>query len=95
MNKPEMVNLIADEAQITKKAATLALETLVDAVKKSLKSNSGKIKISELGTFRVLELKARAGVNPRTGKKMTIPAMRVPRFTPAKALKEVVSGKRN
>jgi DNA-binding protein HU-beta len=90
MTKPEMITHIAQRAGITKKAATTVLETLVGSVHESLRENGGRCKIAELGTFRVLELDARRGVNPRTGKEMTIPAMKVPRFTPSKTLKALV-----
>jgi len=94
MTKPEIITLISEQADITKKAATRVLDTFVDAVHSSLKSEEGKIRISALGTFRVVEMAPRRGVNPRTGKEMTIPAMRVPRFTAAKALKQIVQGRK-
>ncbi len=87
MTKPEMVSLISQKAEISKKAATAVLDTLVGAIHTSLKQKGGKIRISSLGTFKVIEVNARRGVNPRTGKDMTIPAMKLPRFYPAKALK--------
>lgn len=90
MTKPEMVALISQEASISKKAAANALHAIVNTIHSSLKGKDGRIRISSLGTFRVLSINARKGVNPRTGKKMTIPAMRVPRFSAAKALKEAV-----
>ncbi|MGB6064243.1 MAG: HU family DNA-binding protein [Desulfomonilaceae bacterium] len=94
MTKPEIVAFIAERAEISKKAATAVLDTIVDTIHSALKAEEGRIRISALGTFRVVQMNARRGVNPRTGKKMTIPAMRVPRFSPAKALKEIVRGKK-
>jgi DNA-binding protein HU-beta len=94
MTKPEMVSLISEKAEISKKAATAVLDTLVGAIHTSLQQRGGKIRISSLGTFKVIEVNARRGVNPRTGKDMTIPAMKLPRFYPAKALKETVKGKK-
>ena len=90
MTKVELVNAIAKEAGITKKAGAAALEAVVGAVHDSLKKRDGKIRIADLGTFRVSQRKARTGVNPQTGKKMKIPAMKVPRFIASKALKESV-----
>jgi DNA-binding protein HU-beta len=95
MTKPEIVNHIANQADITKKAATMVLDTLVGTIQDTLQQNEGKIKISNLGTFRVLQKKARAGVNPRTGRKMTIPSMKVPRFYASKALKSVINGNKH
>lgn len=92
MNKPEIVSLIAHEADITKKAATRVVEALVEKIHSSLKEPYGRIRIAELGTFRVIEMDARNGVNPRTGKPMTISAMRLPRFSASKALRETLRG---
>ncbi|MEW6139236.1 MAG: HU family DNA-binding protein [Thermodesulfobacteriota bacterium] len=89
MTKPEIVAFVSQQADISKKTASAVLDSLVMVIHESLKSK-GKIKIASLGTFRVLDLHARRGVNPRTGDEMTIPAMRVPRFTPAKALRKAV-----
>ncbi len=94
MTKPEIIALISERADITKTAATRVLDTFVDVVHSSLKGEEGKIRISALGTFRVVEMAPRRGVNPRTGKEMTIPAMRVPRFTAAKALKQIVQSRK-
>ena len=90
MTKPEMVNLISERANISKKAATSALNAFVLTIQSSLQEGNAKIRVSDLGTFRVAELSSRKGVNPRTGKPMTIPATRVPRFSAAKALKDSV-----
>ena len=87
MTKAELINVLAKEAGITKKAATAALDAFVGAVHGSLKK-TGSMRVSGLGTFKVLQRKSRAGVNPQTRKKMTIPAMKVPRFNASKALKE-------
>jgi DNA-binding protein HU-beta len=90
MTKDELINVIAKEAGITKKAATAALDAFVGAVHGSLKKKTGSISISPLGAFRVVQKKPRAGVNPQAGKKMKIPVMKVPRFSPAKALKNTL-----
>ena len=89
MTKSDLVSHMAKEAGITKKAAAAALDAFVGAVHASLKKKKGSIRVSGLGTFRVLQRKARAGVNPQTGKKLKIPAMKVPRFSASKALKEI------
>jgi DNA-binding protein HU-beta len=88
MVKSDLVNLIAKEAGITKKAAADALDAFVGAVHGSLKKKTGTVRVSGLGTFRVGHRKAHAGVNPQTGKKMKIPATKVPKFSASKALKE-------
>lgn len=90
MTKAELVSLIAEEAGITKNAASLALEAFVEAIHGALQEKESRIRVAGLGTFRVVNRKARQGVNPRTGKKMRIPAMKAPRFDAGKALKEAV-----
>ncbi len=94
MTKPEIVSIISQQADISKKAAAAFLDSFVNTIHSSLTTPKGKIRISSLGTFRVIEVNPRRGVNPRTGKDMIIPAMRLPRFTPSKALKKVVQGKK-
>ena len=90
MTKSDLVSHIAKEAGITKKAAAAAVDAFVGAVHASLKKKTGSIRISGLGTFKVSQRKARAGVNPRTQKKIKIPAMKVPRFSASKTLRETV-----
>jgi DNA-binding protein HU-beta len=90
MTKPELISLISQKADIPRKAAGVVLDTLIDTIRTSLQEKPGKIRISDLGTFKVIEVNARKGVNPRTGQDMIIPAMRLPRFYPAKSLKDKV-----
>lgn len=66
------------------------LEAFMDIVSESLKKNK-QIVLTDFGTFSVLKRKARTGVNPATGKKMQIPAKKVPKFKPGKALKDIVA----
>ena len=88
-SKTDVVNAIAQKSGITKKAAGIAVNTFVACVEGTLKQG-GKLTIPGFGTFSVVERKARTGRNPATGKKMQIPAKKVPKFTPGKGLKEVV-----
>ncbi len=90
MTKAELVSRIAQDANIPKKAANSALAAFVAAIHDSLKKKDGKIRVADLGTFRILKRKPRKGVNPQTKKKIKIPATTVPRFTASKALKESV-----
>ncbi len=90
MTKPDIVAHIAKNTNISKKKANLVLDAIVGKIHDSLSNGEGKIRISDLGTFRVLEKQERAGVNPRTLKEMKIPSMKVPRFTPSRSLKELV-----
>ncbi len=91
MTKGEIINLMAKEAGITKKAAGKAINSFVKAIHDSLKKKGGKIRVPDLGTFVVLHKKARTGFNPQTQKKMKIAASNAPRFRASKALKQTAS----
>ncbi len=64
MTKAELVSQMAEKSNITKKAAEAALKSLIDTVHQALKDH-GQLRIDGLGTFKVMERKARTGVNPR------------------------------
>lgn len=90
MTKADMVNAIAAAAGITKKAASSALEAVVDIVTGELKKGEN-VTITGFGTFRVSKRAARTGVNPRNpSEKIKIPAMKIPVFKAGKALKDAV-----
>ena len=93
MTKAELVSEIAEASDVTKKTAETMLKTLIESVHQALKE-TGEIRIDGLGTFKVVERKARTGVNPRTGAKMEIPATKAPAFRAAKSLKESVKERR-
>ena len=90
MNKTELIEHIAGSADISKAAATRALDAVIDAVKTTLKK-SGTVTLVGFGTFSVGERAARTGRNPRTGEAIKIKAAKVPKFKPGKALKDAVN----
>ena len=92
MNKTELVSLIAEKADITKKDAEKTLVAVLDSIEETLVKGD-KVQLVGFGTFEVRERAARTGRNPQTGADITIPAARVPAFKPGKALKDAVSGK--
>jgi DNA-binding protein HU-beta len=89
MNKADMVEHIAKSADISKAAAGRALEALIAAVRTTLKKN-GSVTLVGFGTFQVTKRKSRTGRNPRTNEAIKIPAAKVPKFKPGKALKDAV-----
>ena len=89
MTKAELVSQIAKESNLTKKSVETVLKSLIESVQGALKKD-GQIRLDGLGTFRVMERKARMGVNPQTKAKIKIPATKAPAFRAAKALKEAV-----
>ena len=87
MNKSDLIEHIATQADISKAAATRALDAIVGGVKTTLKK-SGSVTIVGFGTFAVTKRAARTGRNPRTGAAIKIKAAKVPKFKPGKALKD-------
>lgn len=89
VNKSELVDQIAADAEISKAAAGRALDAAVSAVKSALKKGD-TVTLVGFGTFYVGERAARTGRNPRTGKSIKIKAARVPKFRAGKGLKDAV-----
>jgi DNA-binding protein HU-beta len=87
VNKTELVEHIAKHSDISKAAATRALESIIDAVKKTLKKG-GTVSLVGFGSFSVGKRAARTGRNPRTGAAIKIKAAKVPKFRPGKTLKD-------
>ncbi len=91
MNKSELVEVIARQADLSKAAATRSLEAVIGAVKTTLKKGDS-VTITGFGTFAVTKRKARTGRNPRTGTAIKIKASKVPKFRPGKGLKDALNG---
>ncbi|WP_330544640.1 HU family DNA-binding protein (plasmid) [Aeromonas hydrophila] len=91
MNKQELVNKIAESADISIKDAKAALDAMIEAITGSL-VNGGEVSLVGFGTFNINNRAARTGRNPQTGATLEIPACRVPSFKPGKALKDRVNG---
>ncbi len=89
MNKSELIEHIANQADISKAASGRALEALIGAVKSTLKKNNS-VTLVGFGTFSVTKRAARAGRNPRTGAAIKIKAAKIPKFRPGKALKDAL-----
>ena len=90
MNKADLIEHIAKEADISKAAATRALEAVIDGIKTTLKKN-GSVSIVGFGTFAVSKRQARTGRNPRTGAAIKIKSAKVPKFRPGKGLKDALN----
>ncbi|CDS55175.1 DNA-binding protein HU-beta [Polaromonas sp. CG9_12] len=90
VNKTELIEHIAQNADISKAAATRALESTISAVKATLKKG-GSVSLVGFGTFAVGKRAARTGRNPRTGDAIKIKAAKVPKFRPGKALKDALN----
>jgi len=89
MNKAGLVDAVQGVLGGTKTSAEQAVEMVIDTITKSLKKGD-EVSIAGLGIFTVRNRKARQARNPRTGAAVNVPAMKVPKFRAAKALKEAV-----
>lgn len=90
MNKAAVVEQIAKSTRESKATCKKVLESFMDVVSDALRKNKPVV-LTGFGTFSVLRRKARVGVNPSTGGKMQIPAKKVPKFKPGKALKDMIA----
>ena len=90
MNKSELIDAVANNADLTKARAGDAVEAALGAITGAL-SSGDSVALVGFGTFSVRERGARTGRNPRTGESIQVAASRVPAFKAGKALKDAVS----
>ena len=90
MNKSELTDAIADEADISRASAARALDAALNAIQGSLQ-NGEPVALVGFGTFSVRERGARTGRNPRTGEEIEIAAAKLAAFKPGKALKDALN----
>ena len=89
MNKQAIAEAVQGVLGGTKVQAEQAVDMVIDSIVKTLKSG-GEVSIAGLGIFSVKARAARQARNPRTGESIQVPAMKVPKFRAAKALKDAV-----
>lgn len=89
MNKQGIVEVVHTKLGGTKVQAEQAVDTVIESIIGSLKKGE-EVSIAGLGIFSVKTRAARQARNPRTGETLQVPAMKVPKFRAAKALKEAV-----
>ncbi|MBK1641718.1 DNA-binding protein HU [Chromatium okenii] len=89
MNKSELIEKMADAADISKAAAGRALDVMIDEITTCLKAGD-TVSLIGFGTFSVKERAARMGRNPQTGESISIKASKTPAFKAGKALKDAV-----
>ena len=90
MNKSELVEKIAEGADLSKASAGRALDSLIGSVTAEL-ANGGDVALVGFGTYKVNDRAARTGRNPQTGAEIQISAAKVPAFKAGKALKDAVN----
>ena len=89
MNKTELINAVAENAGLSKKAAEAAVNAALNAITESLKAEE-KVQLVGFGSFEVKHRAERTGLNPQTKQPVTIAASKVPAFKAGKALKDAV-----
>jgi DNA-binding protein HU-beta len=90
VNKTELIEHIAKEADISKAAAGRALEAIIGGVRITLKKG-GTVSLVGFGSFSVTKRAARMGRNPSTGAEIKIKSSKIPKFRPGKALKDALN----
>ena len=90
MNKSELIDAVASSADLSKAAATKAVDALLDTVANTLKKGE-QVTLVGFGTFEVRARAARTGRNPQTGETINIKASNAPAFKAGKALKDAVN----
>ena len=92
MNKTEFITALAEKTGMKKTEAEKAVKGFTELIAGTLRDGE-KVSLVGFGTLEVLEREAREGRNPRTGKTMTIPASKAPKFKAGRGLKEAVNEK--
>ena len=90
MNKAELVDAVAEAADLSKASAARAVDAVTDTITRSLQSGD-QVTLVGFGTFTVRQRAARSGRNPRTGETISIKASKVPGFKAGKALKDALN----
>ncbi len=90
MTKTQLIDAIASKLGVSKKQAAAFVNAFIETVIKGVKKD-GEVRIQGFGTFKVSKRSARDGVNPRTGEKIKIPAMKLPTFKAGSEFKKAVN----
>ena len=90
MNKGDLINKVAEEANISKAQATDAINSVINAIGDTLKDGN-KVSLVGFGTFATSHRAARTGRNPKTGETLEIAAKNVVKFKPGKELTSSVN----
>ena len=91
MNKTELIEAVATRSKTTKTQTTAMLNGLLEVIQENM-TNGNDVQLVGFGTFSVTERAGREGRNPSTGETMTIPAKKVVKFKPGKAISDAAAG---
>lgn len=89
MNKQDLISIVAEENDLSKAQAGRVIDSVFDAIIKSVAKGDG-FQLIGFGTFKAVDRAARQGRNPATNEEITIPATRSPKFVPGVAFKAAV-----
>jgi DNA-binding protein HU-beta len=89
VTKADFIDKVADKSGLSKRDAGSAVDAFLDSITECLVSGEA-VSFTGFGKFSPQQRKARQGVNPRTGEKVTIPAAKVPKFSAGTALKQAL-----
>ena len=90
MNKAELIAVVAEKTELSKKDSEKAVNAALEAITEALKGGD-KVQLVGFGAFDVKTRAARMGRNPQTKKEIQIPASKVPQFKAGKALKDAIA----
>lgn len=90
MSKKDLIDAVARDCELTKDKAGVVVDAMLAHIRGALQKGE-EVRIPDFGTFKVAARKAREGRNPATGATINIAASKVPKFTPAKGLKEALN----
>lgn len=91
MRKKDLIEIVARKAHLTKKASREAIETFLGEIQKALVKGE-KVIISGFGTFRVVSVKDKKVIVPKTGEEKMVKSHRAARFSPGRLLRRKVRG---
>ena len=91
MNKTQLIDAVAEKANLKKKDAEIAVAAMINSIEEALVKGE-KVQLIGFGTFEVKEVAAREGRNPQTGETIKIAASKKPAFSASKTLKDTVNG---
>lgn len=90
MNKKDLVEIVAQKGNLTKKESEEIITIILEAIIKAV-SEGDKVTLVGFGSFEARERQARQGIHPKTGEKLYIPPARVPAFSVGKFFKDQVN----
>lgn len=91
MRKGDLIEIVSRKAHLTKKASLEAVETFLDEIEKAL-TKGEKVILSGFGTFKVVSVKDKDVIVPKTKQKVTVKSHRAPRFSPGRSLRKIIKG---